>query len=1179
MTTGTNLQLEMLVNGTIANAMVDQSTTANGGIEVCPGGGTVTTMSGPISGSGSLNVGSCIVNNPGTVVLGPASGDAYTGGTAVTLGTLADGVANAVPTTGTLDVGAGSTFDMAGFNQSVAGLSGAGTVLDSVPSSASILTDTAGTTTFSGVLENNSGTGGTVALIVNGAVLTLSGTNTYSGGTTVTSGTLTVSNSSALGTGAVASVAAGATLAVSGAWPTNNITSLSGTLESTGSSHWGGTIGLGAATAAIEDNGVGDFGIEGAITGNTYPVAFTGSSPGIELWAANSFVGATVAATTSVAPYVSGALGTSGTITVSAGGVVVLNTPNAVGSGVTLDIAGTGSGFAAALIGNQPGATWSGPVVLTGNTSFSPGTSSDTLIVGGVISDGGHNYALTTGSRGSGTTTLSAANTYTGGTTVAAGTLELTNSSALGATSGVLVDSAADLMLDVAGGASYSKPLTLGSGNGYGAVLEGVTSGNTWSGTVTLAASSLGWFTADASNTLTISGPVTGSGALDTNGTGTVVLTNANDNYTGATTAGGASGFTLDVTGTVSASAVTVDSGATLEGTGTIDAIASNLGTVAPGSPSTPGILDATGAVNLDGSVGTFDVEVTGATPGSGYSQLSSTSTVNLGSALLSVTDAYAAPYGTVFTIVSSSGSGTPVSGTFSGDPGGTVITTSGGRKLLVGYAANDVTLTDVTNPPPPPTGPMVSGISPVAGSTGGGTSVTITGTGFTGATAVAFGGTPAASFKVVSDTEITAISPAGISGPVDVEVTTPSGTSAAVAADQFSYQADFTGVAPSRICDTRSGNPSALSGGAAQCNGKTLATNTSLIVNVGGLGGVPGTGVSAVVLNVTVTNPTAGGYLTVYPAGQSAPLASNLNFSAGETVANLVEVGLSQGGQIAVVTNAKSADVIVDVEGYVSALPTAGQGLYDGLTPARICDTRSSSLPANQCTGKTMKPNSTMTVQVAGLGGVPANAEAVAVNVTVTDTTAAGYLTVFPGGARPTASNLNWASGRTVANLVVVELNSSGGLTLYNYAGSTDVVLDVLGYYTAAGGSGPQFNALAKPVRICDTRSSSQPSNQCTGKTMAQNSTMVVQVAGLAGVPADAQAVVLNVTATNTSASGYLTVYPGGTRPLASNLNWTSGQTVPNLVISRLSSSGQVTLYNFAGSTDVIVDVMGWYS
>ena len=813
-----------------------------------------------------------------------------------------------------------------------------------------------------------------------------------------------------------------------------------------------------------------------------------------------------------------------------------------------------------ALVVDQAIDTWTGAVTLVSGTTDELADSGgrEWFTVTGVIGGSG---TLTSGDAtnnafvildpgGAGSCT---ANTYSGGTVVV-GMLEAYCPAAPGqASTAVTIDPSGRFfwMLSSSASASYqvidNGAYYIYPGTGTTTTLTGNVSG---SGSI-LASGDMG------------SGATTVLAGIDDPAGGTVVAPNGN------------TGTTLDVTGSIGA--VTVYGYCTLQGTGTVGAITSAGGTVQPG-PAPGNLTTSAGATLASGGTGSLSVDITGGTVGTGYSQLSSTSTVNLGSANLNVTDAYAAPYGTVFTIVSSSGSGTPISGTFSGDPGGTVITTAGGRRLQVGYSSNAVTLTDVTNPSSPPTGPTVGGISPAAGPTGGGTSVTVTGTGFTGATAVAFGSTPAASFKVVSGTEITAVSPAGISGVVDVEVTTPSGTSAAAAADQFSYQADFTGVAPSRICDTRSGNPSALSGGAAQCDGRTLTANTPLTVNVRGLGGVPGTGASAVVLNVTVTNPTAGGYLTVYPAGQSAPLASNLNFSAGETVANLVEVGLGQGGQIAVVTNVKSADVIVDVEGYVSALPTAG-GLYDGLTPTRICDTRASSLPVNQCTGKTMKPNSTMAVQVAGLGGVPAQAEAVAVNVTATGTTAAGYLTVFPSGTPPTASNLNWASGQTVPNLVVVELNSSGGITLYNHAGTTDVVLDVLGYYTAAGGSGTQFNALTKPVRICDSRSGSQPSNQCTGKTMAQNGTMAVQVTGLAGVPADAQAVVLNVTATNTFASGYLTVYPGGTRPLASNLNWTSGQTVPNLVIARLGSSGQITLYNFAGSTDVIVDVMGWYS
>jgi uncharacterized protein (TIGR03437 family) len=87
---------------------------------------------------------------------------------------------------------------------------------------------------------------------------------------------------------------------------------------------------------------------------------------------------------------------------------------------------------------------------------------------------------------------------------------------------------------------------------------------------------------------------------------------------------------------------------------------------------------------------------------------------------------------------------------------------------------------------------PVVTGVSPSSGSTAGGTVVTITGSHFSGATAVSFGG-QAASFTVNGDGSITATAPAGAAGTVDIVVTAPGGTSAAVAADRFTYTAQGT--------------------------------------------------------------------------------------------------------------------------------------------------------------------------------------------------------------------------------------------------------------------------------------------------------------------------------------------------------------------------------------------------
>ena len=131
-----------------------------------------------------------------------------------------------------------------------------------------------------------------------------------------------------------------------------------------------------------------------------------------------------------------------------------------------------------------------------------------------------------------------------------------------------------------------------------------------------------------------------------------------------------------------------------------------------------------------------------------------------------------------------------------------------------------------------------------------------------------------------------------------------------------------YTPLAPVRICDTRAGNPSALTGNQAQCNGtagagRRLAALTPLTVNLAGEFGVP-TDATAAVVNITATGGTSQGYVTAFPAGAAAPTASNLNFPAGESVPNLVEVGLGTGGQISLISN-QAVDVVVDLEGYVS--------------------------------------------------------------------------------------------------------------------------------------------------------------------------------------------------------------------------------------------------------------------
>jgi hypothetical protein len=422
---------------------------------------------------------------------------------------------------------------------------------------------------------------------------------------------------------------------------------------------------------------------------------------------------------------------------------------------------------------------------------------------------------------------------------------------------------------------------------------------------------------------------------------------------------------------------------------------------------------------------------------------------------------------------------------------------------------------------------PTVSALAPTTGPVAGGTSVVITGTNLTGATAVKFGLLAATAFTVNSATQITATSPAGLAGAVDVTVTTPGGTSAAIAADKYTY-------APAPTVVSLAPNNGLTSGGAS-----VVITGTNFPITIGA---------TVVVKFGTTTAATP----TVNSATQITAMSP-----AGTGTVDVT------------VTTAGGTSAVNIADRFAYTLPPAA---YTAVTPVRLLDTRNGGGP--------LGAGGVRNLTVAGVTpGAPAGATAVVLNVTVTNTSAASYLTVYPAGAtQPLASSLNWAAGKTVPGLVTVQVGAGGAITLFNGVGSTDVVVDLEGYFAAPSGTAGGEVALT-PARITDTRSGSGKPN--AGNTLGAGRAITVQVTGAGGVPASgASAAILNITATNTSAAGALTVWPtGATMPLASNLNWAAGQTAPNRVLVPIGSGGQVSIYNFAGSTDVVVDVSGYFT
>jgi hypothetical protein len=412
---------------------------------------------------------------------------------------------------------------------------------------------------------------------------------------------------------------------------------------------------------------------------------------------------------------------------------------------------------------------------------------------------------------------------------------------------------------------------------------------------------------------------------------------------------------------------------------------------------------------------------------------------------------------------------------------------------------------------------------------------------------------------------------------------------------DFYTYggPAPYTPVNPFRICDTRpagGGIPvNQCNSGASPIGAITQGQTRAITVGVTS-SGVPTTGVSAVVVNVTAINPSQGTFLSLFPGGGTKPATSNLNPAPGTVIANLVEVGVG-GGKIDIFNALGTVNVAIDVEGYVSA---SSLGLYQPSSPVRVCDTRvGAGIATNQCSGHTIHAGTPLTFDVDAGSSVPTSGvTAVVFNLTAIAPSNQTFVKAYAAGTTaPNASNVNLNAGAIVPNRVVVPVTCSAGhcaVTIANSVGTVNVAVDIDGWFQAAGGpTDAAFSGLI-PARLCDTRKANAAyAPGCSTGMVGAHGVLNLTITGVGGLPGlglsnSPVAVVLNVTAVNATSASFVTVYPGPSSnpvPNASDLNIPSPFAVTNLVVVKVGADGSINLFNQLGSVNLIVDVLGYYS
>ncbi|MET8462773.1 right-handed parallel beta-helix repeat-containing protein [Micromonospora zamorensis] len=368
---------------------------------------------------------------------------------------------------------------------------------------------------------------------------------------------------------------------------------------------------------------------------------------------------------------------------------------------------------------------------------------------------------------------------------------------------------------------------------------------------------------------------------------------------------------------------------------------------------------------------------------------------------------------------------------------------------------------------------------------------------------------------------------------------------------------ARYVPITPTRLLDTRAPIGVPASG--------PVAGFGTIELPIGIIGGVRDTDISAVVLNVTVTQPTSAGFISAFPGGDWSD-ASSVNFVAGETVPNQVTVPVRNGSVKFYNAASGTVHLVVDLQGFYAA---TGSG-FASTPPTRVLDTRDSG-------GAPIPAKGTRTLDLSGR--MPATATAAVLSVAVTAPTTSGVLTVYPyGWTAPAASSLNFVAGQTIPNLVTVPVVNGQVNIFNNSSGNTHVIADLAGWFSPEA---TQTFVPMTPKRIVDSRDSTGLSGRTSAPLAARETVRFAPMrSALVCNPACPAPTALlgNVTVTAPTTPGVLTLHPGGAqRPTASNVNFVAGETASNAAVVAVGS-GIDLFHNSGGTSHVIVDQFGYF-